>query len=177
LVVGEVFESSCLLYAPSSWKQSCRSVARLRLARKPKLRMRTKPAAAGEQKAAQKLFDIQGHEPFLVAVAESRQRKVTLFLESDQPGVRDGDAMGVGTEITQHMFWPPKAVWSKRPSRGEQQPQQAAKARAGPEAASCRGTGVHLAGRRREVRRRTCRGRHGSVRRWAGRRNAGRRSS
>ena len=31
---------------PSSWKQSGRSVARLRLARKPKLRMRTKPGGS-----------------------------------------------------------------------------------------------------------------------------------
>ena len=34
---------------PSNWKQSGRRVARLRLARKPKLRMRTKPMGVAAQ--------------------------------------------------------------------------------------------------------------------------------
>ena len=58
-----------------------------------------------EQEAAQELIDSQGHEPHLVAVrgVAPTEGDVALF-ENDQPGVRDGDAMSVGTEIAQHMF-------------------------------------------------------------------------
>jgi len=59
-----------------------------------------------EQEAAQKLFDSQGHEPFLVAMDGVAPTESNVFLgESNQPGVRDGDAMGVGAEIAQHVFW------------------------------------------------------------------------
>ena len=78
-----------------------------------------------EQKAAQKLFDIQGHEPFLVAVGGVAPTEGNVVLgESDQPGVRDGDAMGVGTEITQHMFWAAEGPFGVNdPVVAEQQPQ------------------------------------------------------
>ena len=95
---------------PSSRKQSGNRVARLRLARNPKLRMRTKTGRQQvEQEAAQELIDSQSHEPFLVAVRGIAPAEGDVAIEeSDQPGVGDGDAMGVCAEITQHMFGPPK---------------------------------------------------------------------
>ena len=58
-----------------------------------------------EQEAAQELIDIQSHEPFLVAVRGIAPAEGDVAIgESDEPGVRDGDAMGVGAEIAQHMF-------------------------------------------------------------------------
>jgi len=58
-----------------------------------------------EQEAAQKLVDSQSHEPFLVAVGGIAPSEGDVAIgESDQPGVRNGDAMGVGAEIAQHVF-------------------------------------------------------------------------
>ena len=58
-----------------------------------------------EQEAAQELFDSQGHEPLLVAVGGIAPAECNVaFGERDQPGVRDGDAMGVGAEIAERMF-------------------------------------------------------------------------
>jgi len=58
-----------------------------------------------EQEAAQELFDSQSHEPLLVAVCGVSPAKCDVaFRECDEPGVGDGDAMGVGAEIAQHMF-------------------------------------------------------------------------
>src|ERR1019366_4787536 len=58
-----------------------------------------------EQEAAQELFNSQSHEPLLVAVRRISPAKCNVaFGECDQPGVGDGDAMGVGAEIAQHMF-------------------------------------------------------------------------
>ena len=58
-----------------------------------------------EQETAQELLDIQGHEPLLVAVGGIAPAEGDVAIgESDQPGVRDGDAMRVGAEIAQHMF-------------------------------------------------------------------------
>ncbi len=64
--------------------------------------------AAGQQvqqEAAQELIASQSHDPFLVAVSGVAPAKGYVSLgESDQPAVGDGDAMGVGTEISQHVF-------------------------------------------------------------------------
>src|SRR5580692_7811791 len=58
-----------------------------------------------EQEAAQELMDWQSHEPFLVAVRGIAPAEGDVAIgESNQPGVGDGDAMGVGAEIAQHMF-------------------------------------------------------------------------
>ena len=58
-----------------------------------------------EQEAAQELIDSQSHEPLLVAVCGVSPAKCDVaFGECDQPGVGDGNAMGVGAEIAQHMF-------------------------------------------------------------------------
>ena len=58
-----------------------------------------------EQEAAQELFDSQSHNPLLVAVGGIAPAEGDVSIgESDQPGVGDGNAMGVGAEIAQHMF-------------------------------------------------------------------------
>ena len=60
-----------------------------------------------EQEAAQELFDRQSHEPLLVAVSGVSPAECDVAIgESHQPAVGDGDAMGVGAEIAQHVFWP-----------------------------------------------------------------------
>lgn len=58
-----------------------------------------------EQEASQELIDSQSHEPFLVAVRGIAPAEGDVATgEGDQPGVGDGDAMGVGAEIAQHML-------------------------------------------------------------------------
>jgi hypothetical protein len=60
-----------------------------------------------EQEAAQELFDGQSHDPLLVTVGGVAPAKGYVALgKSDQSVVGNGDTMGVGTEIAQHMFWP-----------------------------------------------------------------------
>ena len=61
------------------WKQRGRSEARLRLARKPKLRMRTKPRGNRcRRKRRRNSSTGRLMTRFLLAWAESRQRKLTL---------------------------------------------------------------------------------------------------
>ena len=60
-----------------------------------------------QEEAAQELFDRQSHEPLLVAVSGVAPAKGYVALgESNQPAVGNSNAVGVGTEIAQHMFWP-----------------------------------------------------------------------
>ena len=60
-----------------------------------------------EQESAQELLDIQSHEPLLVAMGGVSPLEGDVALgESDQSAVGDGDAMGVGAQIAQHMFRP-----------------------------------------------------------------------
>ena len=60
-----------------------------------------------EQEAAQELFDRQSHDPLLVAVGGVAPAEGHVALgKSNQPAVGNGDAMGVGAEIAQHMFRP-----------------------------------------------------------------------
>ena len=150
---------------PSSRRHSGNRVARLRLARNPKLRMRTKPGRQQmEQEAAQELIDSQSHEPFLVAVRGVAPAEGDVAIgESDQSAVGDGDAMGVGAEIAQHMFRPAEGpLGVDDPVVAEQHPQPCERRRAAQRVAGdCRRTGAYLDGMRCEVRRRTCRGRHG----------------
>ncbi len=54
-----------------------------------------------EQESAQELLDIQSHEPLLVAMGGVSPLEGDVARgESDQPVVGDGDAVGVGAEIT-----------------------------------------------------------------------------
>ena len=91
---------------PRSRKHSGNRVARLRLARNPKLRMRTKPGGSRwSREAAKELIDWQSHEPLLVAVRGIAPSEGDVAIgEGNQPAVGDGDAMSIGAEITQHMF-------------------------------------------------------------------------
>jgi len=58
-----------------------------------------------EQKSAQELIDIQSHGLLLVAVRGVSPAEGDLAIgQSDQPGVRDRDAMSVSAEIAQYMF-------------------------------------------------------------------------
>jgi len=58
-----------------------------------------------EQKSAQELIDFKSHGPLLVAVRGISPAEGDLAIgQSDQPGVRDGDAMSVSAEIAEHMF-------------------------------------------------------------------------
>ena len=68
--------------------------------------MRTKPRGSRcKQEAAQELIDRQGHEPLLVAVSGVSPAEGDVAIgESNQPVVGDGDAVGVGAEIAQHVF-------------------------------------------------------------------------
>src|ERR1035437_6766529 len=68
---------------PSSWVQRGNSVARFRLARNPKLRMRTKPGGnTWSRKRRRNSSTARVMRLFLLPRAESRQRKVTLPSES-----------------------------------------------------------------------------------------------
>src|SRR5664279_571839 len=67
---GDAGVAGCSRDPPSRWKHSGNSAARFRLARNPKLRMRTKPSTARVMSR------------FLLPCAESLQRNVTLPSES-----------------------------------------------------------------------------------------------
>jgi hypothetical protein len=76
---GDVAGVGMLSEPRSSWKQSGRRVARFRLARKPKLRMRTKPRGSRwSRKRRRNSSTARVMILFLLPCAESRQRKVTL---------------------------------------------------------------------------------------------------
>jgi len=58
-----------------------------------------------EKEPAQKLLLGQSHEPLLVAMRGIAPAEGDVAIsEGYQPGVGDGDAMGVCAEIAQHMF-------------------------------------------------------------------------
>ena len=60
-----------------------------------------------QEEAAQELMDEQSHQPLLVVVSGVSPAEGDVAVgESNQPVVGDGDAVGVGAEIAQHMFRP-----------------------------------------------------------------------
>jgi hypothetical protein len=60
-----------------------------------------------QEEAAQELIDGQSHQTLLVAVSGVAPAKSYVVLgESNQPAVGNGNAVGVGTEIAQRVFWP-----------------------------------------------------------------------
>ena len=82
-----------------------------------------------EQEAAQELFDSQTHESLLVAVCRIAPAEGHVAArKSNQPTVGDGNAMGIGAEIAQHMFGPPKgSLGINDPVVAEQHPQPCSK--------------------------------------------------
>ena len=88
-------------------KQRGSRLARRRLARKPKLRIRTKPRGSKcSRKAAQELVHRQRHQPLLVAVCGVAPTEGDVaIMESETPMVGNGYAVGVGAEIAQRVFW------------------------------------------------------------------------
>ena len=60
-----------------------------------------------QQEAAQELIDSQSNDPLLVAVSGIAPTEGNIALgQRDESAVGNGDTMGVGTEIAQHMFRP-----------------------------------------------------------------------
>ena len=60
-----------------------------------------------QEEAAQELIDGQSQEPLLVAVSGVSPAEGDVSVgESNQPVIGDGNAVGVGAEMSQHMFWP-----------------------------------------------------------------------
>jgi len=82
-----------------------------------------------EKEAAKELFDRQGDEPLLVAVSRVSPTESNVALgETHQPAVGDGNAMSVGAEIAQHVFWPAeRALGVDDPVVSEQYPQPGGK--------------------------------------------------
>ena len=117
-----------------------------------------------EQEAAQELIDRQSHEPLLVAVRGIAPAEGDVAIgESNEPGVGDGDAMGVGAEIAQHMFRSAEGrLGVDDPVVAEQYPQPSSEgARISQRQKLAVELKSHLDERRCGVRRRTCRGRRG----------------
>jgi hypothetical protein len=78
-----------------------------------------------QEEAAKELIDPQGHEPFPVAVSGISPAEGDVSVgQSNQPMVGNGDTMGVGAEIAQHMFWPAEGLFGiDDPVVTEQYPQ------------------------------------------------------
>lgn len=62
-----------------------------------------------QEEAADELVGVQRHDlrPAAVAVILPAERDAVV-VHADQPGIGDGDAMGVGAEIGQHLLRPAK---------------------------------------------------------------------
>ena len=77
-----------------------------------------------KQESAQELFDGQSRQPLLVAVSGVAPAKSYVALgESNQPAVGNGNAVGIGTEIAQCVFWPAeRALGVDDPVVAEQYP-------------------------------------------------------
>src|SRR5450759_4603984 len=123
-VEGDVAGADMFSDPRSSWKQSGRSVARCRLARKPKLRMRTKPRGSRwSRKRRRNSSTARVMSLFLLPWVESRQRKVTLPSERATSLLLEM-ATRVIAEIAQHMFRPPeRPLGIDDPVVAEQYPQ------------------------------------------------------
>ena len=77
-----------------------------------------------QEEASQELIDGQSHQPLLVAVSRVAPAKSYVALgEINQPAVGNGNAVGVGTEIAQCVFWPAeRALGVDDPVVAEQYP-------------------------------------------------------
>jgi hypothetical protein len=97
--LGPAVEASCSVSgaALSSWKQGGKVVARLRLARKPKLRKRTKPSGSrcNRKRRKNSSRDRGGIAP---------TKRDLPISKRDQSMVGDGYAMSVTAQITEYML-------------------------------------------------------------------------
>jgi hypothetical protein len=60
-----------------------------------------------QEEASQELIDGQSHQPLLVAGSGIAPGKSYVALgESSQPAVGNGNAVSVGAEVAQRVFWP-----------------------------------------------------------------------
>ena len=89
------------------WKQSGRRAAR-QVGEKAEVADAHEAAREQvEEETAQELIDGQGHEPLLVGVSGISPAEGDVAVgEGNESVVGDGDAVGVGTEITQRVFRP-----------------------------------------------------------------------
>ena len=103
-----VLRLAILVSHPASESKAARAVRR-RLAKKPKLRMRTKPfGRMCSKKRLKNSSSARGNNFCLLWSAESRQRKVTWPSAKKEKETRcmvgNGHAMGVAAEILQHIL-------------------------------------------------------------------------
>ena len=92
----------------------------MRLARKPKWRMRTKPlGSVCNRKRRRNSSSASGHQLVFVVVRGIAPAKRDLVIgQGDESVVGDGDAVGVLAEIIRaHARHLRRAVWSRRASR------------------------------------------------------------
>ena len=118
--VVDAVEGSDSACGGSAWrarKHSGKRAARLRLARKPKLRMRTKPLGSRCSRKRRRNSSSERVITFC-SLWSSRVAPAKGDLavgERDQAMVGDGHAMGVAAQILQHVFGATEGTVSSRP--------------------------------------------------------------
>ena len=101
VISGSVARSS----APSRARQRTSILPRLRLAKKPKWRMRTKPLGRTWTRKRQELICGDRHDLLLAAVRiVFPAKRDSIILERHQSMVGDGDAVRIASEIVQNML-------------------------------------------------------------------------
>ena len=90
--------------------------------------------AAGQnmkQKTAEKLIGTKRHEALLVFVSGVPVAERDLFsVEGDQSVIRDGDTMGIGAKVSEHLLRPTeRRLTVNNPSMAEQLSEKAPKQR------------------------------------------------
>ena len=92
-------------YSAEQTRGSVRAVCRLRLAKRPKWRMRTRPWAARGAESGAGTHGGNGHDLLLAAMGiVSPAEDTRSFSKAHEPMVGDGDAMGVARQVVENMF-------------------------------------------------------------------------
>ena len=80
-------------------------MARRRLARKPKWRMRTKLSGSMQQEATEEFIECERHPPLFVLVGGVPPAKGDFLVgEGEQAVVGEGYTMSVAAQITKHIL-------------------------------------------------------------------------